>query len=596
MRSLWKEYGSAAEFKKAVHLLKPYVLCYKKEYLFLLILLLGDIFFTILFAWFFGTVTDAAVHGDFYKMKWLAAIGGILIASSIASNFLYTYLETIAINSVKRDLNLQLYRHMLVLPKSSLSINHSGDLVSHFTNDLHQIDSVIGSGLLNLLRFPLISLTVFLYLLNMNWVMTVSILILTPAAAAGGAFFGLKIRNNSREINKSITRILKHLNETFQGMDVIRAFTLERVFYQKYKNENNTLYDWELKEAKWRGWFNAGGEALGSAAFLGCLLMGSFFVARGNLTIGSLFTFISLISHLVSPMTGLAAQWAGYQRSLISLERISLILEKPSESQDLPSYQPASSNGISIQLNDLSFTYDNHSKVLRNLNAVIPSNSTVAIVGPSGAGKSTLSQLLMGFYKPHTGDILFNEKPINAYTPAELRNLIAYVPQESFLFSGTIRENLKLARPDSSDEEMIQACIDAYIHQVIMQFPNGYDTEIGERGIKVSGGQRQRIAIARAILRGAPILLLDEATSALDNESEHQVKRVLKQAKQKRTLLIIAHRLTTIRHADLVIVMDKGEIIQMGKHTDLVQRKGLYQTLYAKDEISFESAAGVKHG
>ena len=209
----------------------------------------------------------------------------------------------------------------------------------------------------------------------------------------------------------------------------------------------------------------------------------------------------------------------------------------------------------------------------------IPAGKVIAFVGPSGAGKSTLFNLLQGFYQPQTGTIRINGMPIEELSFADLRSAIAHVPQETFLFGGTFRENLVMARPSVQEEEMIEACRSAYIHDFIQSMPDGYDTQIGERGVKLSGGQKQRLAIARAILKDAPILLLDEATSALDGETEYLVKRALDELMKNKTTLVIAHRLSTIQTADLIIVIDNGKIVQKGKHEDLILQKGLYQKL-----------------
>ena len=239
----------------------------------------------------------------------------------------------------------------------------------------------------------------------------------------------------------------------------------------------------------------------------------------------------------------------------------------------------------------LTFSYDENKNVFTEFDLHIPAGKVVAFVGPSGAGKSTLFNLVQGFYKPQVGKILINGIPIDEFSFADLRSAIAHVPQETFLFGGTFRENLVMARPSIQEEEMVEACRSAYIHEFIQSMPDGYDTQIGERGIKLSGGQKQRIAIARAILKDAPILLLDEATSALDGETEYLVKAALDELMKNKTTLVIAHRLSTIQNADLIIVIEKGKIVQIGKHEELILQKGLYQKLngsafIADDQIS----------
>ena len=317
-----RQYGSVKEMKKIFFLLRPYIVKHKKAYLGLIFLLFVDIGITLSFAWFFGNITDAAIRADFPRLKWLMFFGIGLSVISIGTNFIDTYLETIAVNAVKRDFNLDLYKHILLLPGKNLANLHSGELVSHFTNDIHHVDAVVGRGLINLIRFPLITIAAFTYLVQISWKLSLISVLVAPVAIIGGAVFGLLLRNNSRIIHSLISSINKNLNDTFHGFVVIRSFTLEKIFFTKYARQNEELFSLELKDAKLRGSFYAGGEAIGSITFLVSLLAGAFFVSDKVITIGALLSFINLVNHLVYPLTGLAGQWAGYQRSISALERI----------------------------------------------------------------------------------------------------------------------------------------------------------------------------------------------------------------------------------------------------------------------------------
>jgi ATP-binding cassette, subfamily B, bacterial len=574
-----RQYGSLKEMKKIFLLLGPYILRHKKAYIGLFLLLFINIAITLSFAWFFGNITDAAINADFPRLKWLMLFGIGLSLISICTNFIDTYLEMIAVNAVKRDFNLDFYKHILLLPGKNLSHIHSGELLSHFTNDIHHIDAVIGRGLINLVRFPLITGAAFIYLVQINWKLSLISVLVAPVAIIGGAVFGLLLRNNSRIIHNVISGITKSLNDTFHGFVVIRSFTLEKTFFRKYTRQNDQLFSLELKDAKLRGFFYAGGEAVGSITFLVSLLVGAFFVSDKVMTIGALLSFINLVNHLVYPLTGLAGQWAGYQRSISALERMTNLLDQPRESKELPSYSPSQNLRESIRYEKVTFSYNGKENVFKNFNLEIPTRKVVALVGPSGAGKSTLFNLLQGFYLPQSGSIRMDGQTLDDGEVSQWRNSFAYVSQETFLFSGTIRENLKLARPGISDEEMIEATRQANLDDVIAALPDGYDTEIGERGVKLSGGQRQRLSIARAILKDAPILLLDEATSALDSETEFLVQEALHKVMMEKTTLVIAHRLSTIKHADLIVVLDKGKVIQLGNHDELIREEGLYKDL-----------------
>ena len=573
------QYFSMKDIRKTFSMLKPFFLRHRKAYSALLFLLGFDIFFTIAFAWFFGSITDAAIRSNFEELKRLIPIGIGLTVLNIISNFCDIYFETIASNGLKKDLKEYLFKHILSLPAGVASNLRSGDLLSYFTNDIHSIDGVTGSSLINLIRLPLTYIAVLIYLFQINWVLSMISILIAPIAIVAGAGFGLLLKRNGRKLHSLIAQINNTLSETFQGFQVIRSFTLEKKVFEKFTRENDDYFKLELENAKLQGWYYSGGYLISSVVFLTCLSLGAYFVYQKEMSIGSLLTFTNLVGYLVYPLTGLAGQWAGFQRSITAIERIIDLVEKPVASLELPANLPVKSSMKSIEFRDIAFSYDENKMIFSNLSLQIPSGKMVALVGPSGAGKTTLFNLLQGFYQPQSGRILIDGIPTEEMTLSELRNAVAHVPQETFLFAGTIRENLSLAREGISEVEMMEAAKQACIHEFIMGLPQGYDSEIGERGIKLSGGQKQRIAIARAILKDAPILLLDEATSALDSHTESEVKQALEHLMSGKTTIVIAHRLSTIQNADQIIVLDEGEVVQTGTHEELISENGLYTKL-----------------
>jgi len=581
-----KAYFPMKDIQKTFALLRPFINKHRKAYLVLLVLLVIDITLTIAFAAFFGNIANAAVQANFEKLISLVPVGCGLVLVNIIFSFMDIYFETVATNGVKRDMKNYLFSHILRLPASKSSEMRSGEIISHFTNDIHSLDGVIGYSLINLLRLPVIFITVFIYLNHINVSLSLLCLLITPIALVAGGVFGLLLRNNSRLIHGLYGKINMHLNETFYGISVIRSFTLEKHSFKKFSDQNEKLYQLELKNASLQGWFSSGGSLVSSVSFYTTLLVGAYYVSQNVMTIGALLTFLNLVNHLVYPLTGLAGQWAKFQRSVTAVERIVKVIEEPADTEELPFHTSAKPHLKSIKFQNICFNYEDTKKVFNQLNLTIPAGKVVAVVGPSGAGKSTLFNLLQCFYKPQSGEILIDGVSVEDFTLSELRSTIANVPQETFLFAGTIRENLMIARPHVTEGEMIKASKDAYIHDFIMTLPNEYDTEIGERGIKLSGGQKQRIAIARAILKDAPILLLDEATSALDSETEFHVKGALDELMKGRTTLVIAHRLSTVQNADLIIVLEHGEVVQLGTHDELIKLPGLYERL---SNLHFES-------
>ncbi|WP_227394750.1 ABC transporter ATP-binding protein [Jeotgalibacillus aurantiacus] len=577
-----KQYLSIKEFNKIFQLLAPYVWKYKKSYAVMVLLLLTGIGVTLIFAWFMGNVIDAAISGDFERLSNLIVIGLLISGYRIISNFIWIYVETTSMNNIKKDLNQDLYKHILTLSPHDLNRAHSGEWMSHFTNDIQSVNAVVGRGLLNLIQFPIMITAALIYLMSISWKLSLITLSVAPIALVAGGVFGLLLKNNGAKIHETISELTKKLNDTFHGMTVIRSFTLENLFNTQYRKQTEDLYKLELKEAKIQGTFFAGGQAIASLTFLISLLMGAYFVGQGAITAGMLLTFVNLVNLLVTPLTGFAGQWAGYQRSITALERVVKVFDQSKTTDELPYKKDTIQLKEDIKIEKVDFSYEKNNRLFQDLSLTLPAGKVSAFVGPSGAGKSTLFQLLMRFYDVQKGAIKIEGRSISDWDLAELRSAISYVPQDTFLFSGTVAENLTLGAVDIPYEKMVQAAKDANIHDFIITLPERYQTELGERGIRLSGGQRQRIAIARALLKDAPILLLDEATSALDSETEMLVKTALQRLMEGRTTIMIAHRLSTIRHADVIFVFKEGQLVQSGMHQDL-KNEGLYKELIEAD-------------
>ncbi|MED3814306.1 ABC transporter ATP-binding protein [Priestia megaterium] len=574
-----KRYFDKEEMISAFSIVYPLLRKHWKAYAGLMLFLLTDILITLASAWFLGDLSDAAVQGDFTRVKHLLPLAFGLILISFLTIYYDTYIEAVATSSIKRDLKEQLLRQLLLSPVHKIHTTHSGEFISHFTNDINSIDGMIGRNLINLIKLPLLFIAIFLYLAHISLLLSFVGLFIIPIAVIAGGVFGFLLRNSSREILKLNSEMTSSLSEIFQGFIVIRSFLLERSFFSKYRQQNQQALALDLYNGKMKGLFYAGGEAIALIAFLVTLCFGALIVSKGMLTVGSLLAFVSLSNRLIYPLNGLAGQWAAFQRSISAVERIAHILKAQYETTDFPEFSQKKPKQKTIYFQDMTFSYDGERYIFEHFNLQIPAGKSIAIVGASGAGKSTLFNLLQGFYQPQAGEIYIDQTPLSALTASELQNLIAYVPQETFLFTGTIRENLLLANPQTTEEELVTTARAAHIHDFILSLPHGYETKIGEKGVTLSGGQKQRIAIARAILKNAPILLLDEATSALDNETEYLVKEALQGIMKNRTTIVIAHRLSTIQNVDSIIVIDNGKLIQSGKHEELIHQPGLYRDL-----------------
>jgi len=503
----------------------------------------------------------------------LVGAGGIV--------FLRGYLVGIGGQRVIFKLRNDLYEHIQGLSLSFFQQNRSGSIVSRLTSDIASAQNFIGNActLLWMDSIAVVGVAFWLFRLSPHMAM-ISVAVL-PIWVGSVRFFGQRIRKSSHAVQEAVSELSGQVQEKVAAATVVQAFAREkretRLFYHMHRG----LYDRQVTTVRYQAMNMAASNLLTSVAPVTVILYGAHEVLAGRLTPGMMVTFWFTVGMFYFPLQRLTDMAAVIANAGAAIERIFDVFDIQPDIEDAPDAValPARIAGR-VSFQNVSFGYDPDVPILKNLNLDIQPGEVVAFVGPSGAGKSTLISLVPRFYDVTAGRISVDGLDIAQVKVKSLRNAIGMVLQDNILFTGTIRDNILYGRPGATDSEVVEAAVAANAHHFIQGLPDGYETEIGERGTKLSGGQKQRLAITRAFLRDPRILILDEATSALDSESETLIQNALNKLMQGRTTLIIAHRLSTVMHANCIIVLDQGEIVEKGTHAELLKKEGLYYHLY----------------
>jgi len=537
-----------------------------------------------------GAMIDAAQGKQTYP--WLQAevyyIGGIafviLSFTSIVSFFrirIFVEIAERALAQVRKDT----YHKLISLPIEFFANRRVGELNSRLSADLSQIQDTLTTTLAEILR-QLISLCFGVFLLV--WVspkLALMNLCILPVIVVAAIVFGKFIRELSRQAQDKMAESNSIVQETLLGISNVKAFVNEYFEFSRYSNQMDSVVKLAVRGATFRGAFASFIIFCIFGAVIAVIWYGAALVSIHEMSVGDLTTYILYSMFVAGSMGTFPELYANIQRSLGASERILEILDEPQEKIKVEPTCKDIGNKMSgsLSFNHVAFAYPSRPdvQILKDINFTAHAGDKVAIVGPSGTGKSTIASLILQFYKANSGEIRYDGKPASDFELCDIRNQVAIVPQDVLLFGGTIRENIAYGKLDATDDEIMAAAKRANAHQFILNFPEGYDTIVGERGVKLSGGQRQRIAIARALLKDPAILILDEATSSLDSESERQVQDALEELMRGRTSIIIAHRLSTIVDADRIIVIENGIVSESGTHFELLQKaNGLYQHLY----------------
>ena len=480
------------------------------------------------------------------------------------------------------DLRIELYSHLQTLSLKFFADRRTGEIVSRMTNDVSLLQAAVTENVVALLRqlVTLIGAAVLLFILN--WRLTLIILLGIPIISLTMVFLGRQIRTAAKQVQDKLAEAANVLEETVSGVRIVKSFAREAHEIGRFSAKVNETYTAAMHRAKLSAILAPIIGFLAFAAITITLWFGSYEVIQGNLTAGGLVAYLVYTMMVAAPIATLAGLYAQFQSALGATERLFELLDTPPDIADAPHAQPLPAMRGEVAFERVSFDYGAAVPVLRDVSFTIPAGQVVALVGPSGAGKTTLVNLIPRFYDAVAGQITIDGRDLRDITLLSLREQMGLVPQETLLFSDTVLENIRYGRLEATRAEIEAAARAANAHEFILRdLPDGYETLVGERGIKLSGGQRQRVAIARAILKDPRILILDEATSSLDSESEKLVQEALERLMHGRTSFVIAHRLSTIINADWILVLDQGRVVEQGTHAQLLANPaGLYTRLY----------------
>lgn len=505
----------------------------------------------------------------------------ILVLVEFGCNYYIAYFGHMMGARMEADMRRDIFGHYQKLTFAFYDNQKVGHLLSRITSDLFDISELLHHGPEDVIISLIKIVGSFIILMNVNAKLTLTAFAFVPVMVVFAVYYNKKMKSAFAQNRAKIADINSQIEDSLSGIRVVKSFANENEELKKFNVGNQNFVRAKRTSYLYMGMYHSGLNAMTTLVTVGVLVAGGSFLTTGNVDVSDLITFLLYINNFTEPVKKLVNSAEQFQNGYTGFERFLEILSIAPDISDKPNAIGVNNLRGEIEFENVSFHYeDNQEKVLSNIELKVSAGEYIALVGPSGVGKTTLCSLIPRFYEVSEGTIRIDGIDIRDMKLNDLRNNIGIVQQDVYLFAGTIMDNIRYGRPDAADEDVIKAARRANAHEFIMAFPDGYDTDIGQRGVKLSGGQKQRLSIARVFLKNPPILIFDEATSALDNESEKVVQKSLEDLAKERTTFVIAHRLTTIRNAGRILVLTEEGIAEEGTHEELLEKKGVYEALY----------------
>ncbi len=525
-------------------------------------------------------VDEGISERDLGRLTWIVVIFLAAAGASLVLSGVQTYLTGWVGERVLADLRSTLFRHLQRLSLGYFERNRTGAIVSRITNDVEALDQLVTDGLTSLVQNTLLLVGTAIVLLVLDWRLALATLVVLPLMALATAWFRIRSNRAYRRVRERIGLVTATLAEDISGMRVVQSFTREPKNREGFRGINTRYRESNYETVVLNGIYFPAVDLLSTLATVIVLAFGGYLLGNGEVTIGTLLAFLLYLSNFFDPVQQLSQLYNTFLSAVAAMDKIQEVLEEAPEIEDAAAATVLPRVQGHVRLDGVRFGYGSLPEVLHGIDLDVPEGTTVALVGQTGAGKSTIAKLLARFYDPRQGRITVDGHDLRDITQESLRRQLGIVPQEGFLFAGTVADNIAFGRPDASREEIADAAAAVGADGWIADLENGYDTEVGERGFRLSLGQRQLLAFARALLADPRILILDEATSSVDIGTERKIEEGLQRLLSGRTAFVIAHRLSTIRGADLIVVLEHGRIVEQGTHAELIRRGGVYTGLY----------------